>query len=162
MHKREIRMKQSSKHEIDLLAVMSKIEAQMVIFDRKIDTLIQRSAQETKPIAKSNNVPMLPKSNDQHKGRMLHTAICADCKKECTIPFKPSGDRPVYCQDCFSRRKVINMSGIKVPLNPGQVKTPQVSTINTVETSQKPVKTKKKTITAKKPLTKKKTTPKKK
>lgn len=34
-----------------------------------------------------------------------HKAICAECNKECEVPFKPSGDRPVYCKDCFSKRK---------------------------------------------------------
>ncbi len=37
--------------------------------------------------------------------RQMHKAICADCNKECEVPFKPSGDRPVYCRDCFSKRK---------------------------------------------------------
>ena len=37
--------------------------------------------------------------------REMHKATCADCKKECEVPFKPSGDRPVYCKECFSKRK---------------------------------------------------------
>ena len=37
--------------------------------------------------------------------REMHKAICEECKKECTVPFKPSGGRPVYCKDCFSKRK---------------------------------------------------------
>ena len=37
--------------------------------------------------------------------REMHKAICEECKKECEVPFKPSGDRPVYCKDCFSKRK---------------------------------------------------------
>jgi CxxC-x17-CxxC domain-containing protein len=37
--------------------------------------------------------------------REMHKATCADCKKECEVPFKPSGDRPVYCRDCFSKRR---------------------------------------------------------
>ena len=37
--------------------------------------------------------------------REMHKAICAECKKECEVPFKPSGDRPVYCKECFSKRK---------------------------------------------------------
>ncbi|MBI3021482.1 MAG: DNA-directed RNA polymerase [Candidatus Omnitrophica bacterium] len=37
--------------------------------------------------------------------REMHKAVCAECKKECEVPFKPSGDRPVYCRDCFSKRK---------------------------------------------------------
>jgi CxxC-x17-CxxC domain-containing protein len=37
--------------------------------------------------------------------REMHKATCADCNKECEVPFKPSGDRPVYCKECFSKRK---------------------------------------------------------
>ena len=37
--------------------------------------------------------------------REMHKATCAECKKECEVPFKPSADRPVYCRDCFSKRK---------------------------------------------------------
>ena len=37
--------------------------------------------------------------------REMHKAVCADCKQECEVPFKPSGDRPVYCKACFSKRK---------------------------------------------------------
>jgi CxxC-x17-CxxC domain-containing protein len=37
--------------------------------------------------------------------REMHKAICADCKKECEVPFKPREDRPVYCKECFSKHK---------------------------------------------------------
>jgi len=37
--------------------------------------------------------------------REMHKAICAECKKECEVPFKPRDDRPVYCKECFSKRK---------------------------------------------------------
>lgn len=37
--------------------------------------------------------------------REMHKAVCAECKKDCEVPFKPSSDRPVYCKDCFSKRK---------------------------------------------------------
>lgn len=37
--------------------------------------------------------------------REMHKAVCADCKKECTVPFKPSGERPIYCKDCYAKRK---------------------------------------------------------
>jgi CxxC-x17-CxxC domain-containing protein len=40
-----------------------------------------------------------------NRPREMHKAVCADCNKECDVPFKPSGDRPVYCKDCFSKRK---------------------------------------------------------
>ena len=35
----------------------------------------------------------------------MFKAKCAECQKECEVPFKPSGDRPVYCKECFSKRK---------------------------------------------------------
>lgn len=37
--------------------------------------------------------------------REFFKAICSECQKECEVPFKPSGDRPVFCRDCFSKRK---------------------------------------------------------
>ncbi|NLW16285.1 MAG: zinc-binding protein [Firmicutes bacterium] len=37
--------------------------------------------------------------------REMHNAICADCGKETQVPFRPSGDRPVYCRDCFQARR---------------------------------------------------------
>jgi CxxC-x17-CxxC domain-containing protein len=35
----------------------------------------------------------------------MHTAICGDCGTSCQVPFKPSGDRPVYCSSCFGNHK---------------------------------------------------------
>ncbi len=35
----------------------------------------------------------------------MHKATCAKCQKTCEVPFRPSGDRPVYCHDCFDKTK---------------------------------------------------------
>ncbi|MFA5644590.1 MAG: CxxC-x17-CxxC domain-containing protein [Patescibacteria group bacterium] len=32
----------------------------------------------------------------------MHQATCAECGKSCEVPFKPTGERPVYCSNCFS------------------------------------------------------------
>ena len=37
--------------------------------------------------------------------RELHPIVCAECGSEAQVPFRPRGDRPVYCNDCFSRMK---------------------------------------------------------
>ncbi len=37
--------------------------------------------------------------------REMHKATCAECKKECDVPFKPTEGRPVYCRDCFAKKK---------------------------------------------------------
>jgi CxxC-x17-CxxC domain-containing protein len=34
--------------------------------------------------------------------REMHPAVCAQCGKDTTVPFRPRGDKPVYCSDCFS------------------------------------------------------------
>lgn len=36
--------------------------------------------------------------------REMHSATCAECGNECKVPFRPSGDRPVYCSNCFEKR----------------------------------------------------------
>ena len=36
--------------------------------------------------------------------REMHKAVCAECKSDCEVPFKPSEGKPVYCRDCFSKR----------------------------------------------------------
>lgn len=37
--------------------------------------------------------------------RKMYPAVCADCGKECMVPFEPREDRPVYCSECFERRR---------------------------------------------------------
>ncbi|OGF25075.1 hypothetical protein A2303_05635 [Candidatus Falkowbacteria bacterium RIFOXYB2_FULL_47_14] len=34
----------------------------------------------------------------------MHDAICAECGRQCEVPFRPSGDKPVYCSDCFGKK----------------------------------------------------------
>jgi CxxC-x17-CxxC domain-containing protein len=36
--------------------------------------------------------------------REMHPVTCAQCGKQTEVPFRPTGDRPVYCSDCFSKR----------------------------------------------------------
>jgi CxxC-x17-CxxC domain-containing protein len=35
--------------------------------------------------------------------REMHDVTCASCGTATQVPFKPSGDRPVYCRNCFQR-----------------------------------------------------------
>ena len=37
--------------------------------------------------------------------REMHKATCADCGQETEVPFQPSGDRPVYCRECYQKHK---------------------------------------------------------
>lgn len=33
----------------------------------------------------------------------MHDAICDNCGKPCQVPFQPTGEKPVYCRDCFAK-----------------------------------------------------------
>jgi CxxC-x17-CxxC domain-containing protein len=37
--------------------------------------------------------------------RQMFPATCASCGKQTEVPFKPSGNRPVYCRDCFQQQR---------------------------------------------------------
>jgi len=37
--------------------------------------------------------------------REEHPATCSDCGKETMVPFKPTPGKPVYCRDCYSKRR---------------------------------------------------------
>ena len=37
--------------------------------------------------------------------REMHKIKCSSCGKEAEVPFKPTGDRPVYCKECFMKNK---------------------------------------------------------
>ena len=33
----------------------------------------------------------------------MHTATCSGCGKDCEVPFKPNGKKPVFCSTCYIR-----------------------------------------------------------
>ena len=37
--------------------------------------------------------------------RQMHKAVCDECGKDCEVPFRPSGDKPIYCSSCFEKRE---------------------------------------------------------
>lgn len=37
--------------------------------------------------------------------RQMFPAVCASCGQQTEVPFKPSGNRPVYCRECFQAQR---------------------------------------------------------
>jgi CxxC-x17-CxxC domain-containing protein len=33
----------------------------------------------------------------------MFPAVCDNCGKDCEVPFKPTGNKPIYCSDCFEK-----------------------------------------------------------
>lgn len=94
--------------------LINKVQQQLSAMEKKLDILISQSSK--RPFEKSYSQKPSRSFSHSHRhdrgrggsgpGERTYTrAICADCNKECEIPFKPSGDRPIYCKECFSKRK---------------------------------------------------------
>ena len=99
---------------LDIADLINRMQQQLVFLEKKIDTLITQSkerpfegsrlsvpAQRFPPSSRQDEI----RQRTDHRERTLYKAICADCSKECEVPFRPSGDRPVFCKECFSKRK---------------------------------------------------------
>lgn len=37
--------------------------------------------------------------------REMHDAVCSECGAETQVPFKPTEGRPVFCKDCYMKKK---------------------------------------------------------
>ena len=44
-----------------------------------------------------------PERRDFRKEIEMHSTTCDKCGARCEVPFKPSGSKPVYCNDCFRK-----------------------------------------------------------
>ena len=116
-------MKKRSKHKSVVTAprdepgvadTINKMQQQLNAMEKKLDILIGQSSK--RPFEKSY-VQRPPRSFDRpprhdsgrqgngFRERTFTRVTCSNCSKECEIPFKPSGGRPVYCKECFSKRK---------------------------------------------------------
>lgn len=98
----------------DISALVIKMQQQLASLEKKIDTLIGLSLSKPselkpfpKPFQQGPHSHGGGRQDNNYRERIMHKAICADCKKECEVPFKPIEERPVYCKECFSKRKAV-------------------------------------------------------
>ncbi len=49
--------------------------------------------------------------DNNNETREMYTVTCSDCGTETQVPFKPDGERPVYCRDCYRKRRPSNRRG---------------------------------------------------
>ena len=85
----------------DIMDLVNKMSQQLVFLEKKIDTLISQSSERPYRSLRHNR----GNQDNRPRERTFNQVICADCKKTCEVPFKPSRDRPVYCRECFLKRK---------------------------------------------------------
>ncbi|MFC1508141.1 CxxC-x17-CxxC domain-containing protein [Candidatus Omnitrophota bacterium] len=107
-----------SQDEPSAIDLINKVQQQLSAMEKKLDILMNQSSRKPFERNYSQQPPRhFDRSNRHDRGRhnsgprerTYTRVVCADCSKECEIPFKPSGDRPVYCKECFSNRKKGNI-----------------------------------------------------
>ena len=146
-------MKKKSTNENDVVAVMNKIQAQLAVLDRKLDAFMTKSLTElaqAKAAAEKKPHPMpapaqsAPRPTEQRPTRQMYAVVCFDCGKDTEIPVKPSGDRPVYCQECFSKRKAAKLNGPKPQMiSIAPVSNPAPAAVTSAASKKKPAAVKK-------------------
>lgn len=45
----------------------------------------------------------------------MHKATCDECGNDCEVPFRPTGEKPVYCNDCFGNTSSTSKSFERAP-----------------------------------------------
>jgi CxxC-x17-CxxC domain-containing protein len=62
-------------------------------------------AKEPEEQAAPQSAPAAASGTTDKFGRTLYDAVCSQCGKTAQVPFQPTADRPVYCQDCYRAKK---------------------------------------------------------
>jgi CxxC-x17-CxxC domain-containing protein len=57
------------------------------------------------------------RERSRHSDRPMFDAVCDTCGKRFELPFRPTGDKPVYCNDCFDRGGVSAGKSVSSPIN---------------------------------------------
>lgn len=42
--------------------------------------------------------------NSERRRVEMYDATCSKCGKNCQVPFRPTGSKPVFCSECFSQQ----------------------------------------------------------
>ncbi len=40
--------------------------------------------------------------------REMHDTVCSECGQACQVPFKPAEGKPVFCRECYRKKKGFN------------------------------------------------------
>jgi CxxC-x17-CxxC domain-containing protein len=54
-------------------------------------------------------------SRDRPQRREMFDVKCSECGRDAQVPFKPTGNKPVLCSDCFSKTDRPNGSSRQSP-----------------------------------------------
>lgn len=92
----------------DIITLLQEIKTRLVFLEKKVDALaIQpQPRHQERPFSHDRGDRGDRGGRDSGFGERSFTkTVCAECGQSCEVPFKPTGDRPVYCKECFSKRE---------------------------------------------------------
>jgi CxxC-x17-CxxC domain-containing protein len=96
----------------DLDDVLCDIGERLESIEKKLDMLLSQRQSSSAPSREFS--PARREARDgfsRDRGdsfapkRELTRVQCAKCGNACEVPFRPTGDRPVYCRDCFGKNQ---------------------------------------------------------
>ncbi len=113
--KKKATKKKVVKKKIDVEGLLVELQARFDAVEDKLDTLISRTAGLSRMLSTEHDPsfktqasvakkPPIPQDRNPRE-RKMYKVICAQCKKECEVPFVPISNRPVYCKTCYSNRR---------------------------------------------------------
>jgi len=68
------------------------------VYSGPLNSFVVRNEEEGIKMAYNN------KDRD-YQQREMFEATCSECGKKCEVPFKPIDGRPIFCRDCYSKKK---------------------------------------------------------
>jgi CxxC-x17-CxxC domain-containing protein len=140
----------------DIASLLSQIQQRLTSLENKIDALAGKVSPSRLVYSTPPQEKIQKPDNRNNRNRPMFKAICADCKKECEVPFRPSGDRPVYCRECFASRKAGNSLRPAIASKPKEAAPAPMAHIDSKQVSEKKKPAaKKKAVKKTKPVTKK-------
>ena len=114
-------VKKTAKKKIEVEDLLGELQARFNAIEDKLDALLSKSAVLSRMISTERDpgfktqatvTKKFPIPQDRPpRERKMHKIVCAECKKDCEVPFVPRVGRPVYCKACFSDRRNESRSG---------------------------------------------------
>lgn len=121
-------MKKKAKRNNDVADVMVQIQEQLAQMNQKLDSFMTKSLTElaearaaSRPVVIRPAVAQTFARPSQHNyppQRTMYAVVCFECGKDTELPFKPNGNRPVYCRECFAlkKRRAVQVNA-RAPIN---------------------------------------------
>ena len=103
MYEEEVKVDEVATAEFQDETLVCKECGKEFVFTAGEQEFYQQKGFQNKP--KSCKACRDARKNAEKATREYFTTVCAECGGEAKVTFQPSSDRPVYCSECFEKRR---------------------------------------------------------